>query len=263
MGEGSVPAFCNPAAISAVVDAVCAPALSCTVSLGGGCRGASTDGSVGAFRVAALSASCATACAGGQVSAHCNPSISFWMFFLPSGSSMPPAMEASLPNTPASPCHAIRVLPSTGVRSNPAAMLIWLPTALPWPLYCARGWPHRLGQFHLDFRRAANVAHADAHLHREVGRVLHRHALEIGKQWGELIGIAEEVENFVWRTRRGELARECDSQRLAPRPCSSGRLNCFENVLIPSTAASVAGDAFANFCFGGMRMLTQQLQRAH
>src|ERR1039458_9038602 len=55
--------------------------------------------------------------------------ISFWMFLCPSGSSMPPAMEASLPNTPASACHAILVLPSTGERSNPAPMVIWLPTA--------------------------------------------------------------------------------------------------------------------------------------
>ena len=72
--------------------------------------------------------------------------------------------------------------------------------------------PDGLGEFHLDFSRTANVAHTDLHLHGEVRRVLHAHALKVGQQRAELIGIGEEVEDLFRTARSGELARKLDGQ---------------------------------------------------
>src|SRR5438309_1283450 len=71
-------------------------------------------------------------------SAACNPSINFCTFFLPKGSSNPPATDISRPKICASPCQMTLVPPSTGERSNPAVNETFPPATLPCPLYCAR-----------------------------------------------------------------------------------------------------------------------------
>ena len=133
-------------------------------------------------------------------------SISFWIFLRPSGSSMPPAMDASLPKMLASPCHATLVpSPRAKIEAGADGDLAAHGGALSF-IERAMG-RHGLGQLHLDFGRAANVADADAHLHREVRRVLHRHALEIRQQRAKLVGVGEEVVD-LFRTARRAVNRQ-------------------------------------------------------
>src|SRR6266446_5676625 len=73
-----------------------------------------------------------------HLSAACSPSINFCTFFLPNGSSNPPATDISRPKICASPCQMTLVPPSTGERSNPAVNETFPPATLPCPLYCAR-----------------------------------------------------------------------------------------------------------------------------
>ena len=76
------------------------------------------------------------------------------MFLRPSGSSIPPAMEASLPKTLVSPCHrhpcalAVRMKIEAGGYGNLAAD----GGSLPLVLRAQR--LHGLGQLHLDLGRS-------------------------------------------------------------------------------------------------------------
>src|SRR5204863_1346198 len=69
---------------------------------------------------------------------------------------------------------------------------------------------------HFYLCRAANVRNANLDLDREMVRVLHAHALKIGKQWAEALRVREEIKDLFRLALYREITGEGDGHAQAP-----------------------------------------------
>src|SRR5437868_14254698 len=74
------------------------------------------------------------------------------------------------------------------------------------PAVTGAHWTLHLLARHLHFCRAANVRNANLDLDSEMVRVLHAHALKIGKQWAEALRVGEEIKDLFRLALNCEIA---------------------------------------------------------